>query len=196
MLSCPQGRFERARVPAVPATSSAAKKWWFGRGDRALLLNTRQKHIWRCLRISGECRLQVKLGIGPQPHPSFYLCILPSYRVTSSELQRILFLDYTQRGMLLPTVKIRWHPGQQGNSSSGTAECDPYRNGDALKSNVCDPLLGDSAARSLERHPSTWQPLRGCSRVITIDFLLRRQQKACTRQIQHLKIYLRCCCRL
>lgn len=43
-----------------------SRKCWFGRGEWTLFLNTRQKHIWRCLRINGEFRLQVKAGIGPE----------------------------------------------------------------------------------------------------------------------------------
>lgn len=136
--------------------------------------------VWR--RVV-KCRLQVSEDSRRVPWlwPSFYLGILPSYRVTSSALQRILFLDYTQRGILFPTVKIRWQSGS-------------HRTWGLMGEQLCDRLLDDSAEQSLGEHHSAWQPLRGRSRRIAIDFLFQKQHKACPQQAQLLKIHLCCSC--
>lgn len=149
------------------------------------LLKTSRKHIWRRLKIGSEFRPQVSEDScrASRLQPSFYLRILLSYRVTSSELQRILFLDYTQRGILFPSVKIRWHLRQQSGS------CRTW--GLLGEQSLCDSLLDDSAEKSFEGHHSAWQQLRGCSRGIAIDFLFRKQQKASTHQARLLKIHLR-----
>lgn len=166
--------FKASRGASRPCLTPARDrcKWWLGRGEWSSWKQPR-KHIWRRLKTGSECRLQVSEDSCRVPwlRPSFYLRILPSYRVTS----RILFLDYTQRGILFPTVKIRW---QSGSHRTWGLMGERW---------LCDRLLDDSAEQSLEERHSAWQPLRGRSRRIAIDFLFQKQHKACPQQAQLLK---------